>query len=543
MPSQDSQYTSAYFRQGPSSSIRAAYIPLVSTLIVPIMEQVIRFMAGRLTMNMRDSTHGLAIGEPAKPRLTALFIDFDNIYISLLSRDRFAATHFATNPMAWTSALLAGGLSTSSINNGGVVPHRRMIIARVYGNPVLKNKDRSSFAYVRNHFMHAGYEVIDCPPLTNQLKNGSDIRMVLDMRDWLEHNPRVDEFVIMSGDSDFVPILLRLRAHDRRTMIYGGLQTAKSYTSLADEIITEDALVSFLHTSAGRPAPRVTPVTDKHIAVDPLAEARREIIEEVAKIVEASDKPVSMELLATSVRNAVGLKRTIDTQWAGHGQFSLLLAQALSQEFCLSKKPPYMVWHKELHEQPVLQAEKSTANEEAPEKTQHSLIEIEPAKKAGEESDRSEKAPLPLKPLIEKILQLTEIPALSSVYYQRLFQLMATEIAQNGFVFSETAENTARRGDEIKLPIDPEHVQTILHRIRRHGHWFNEKDSAHSLAQAFRESVLSECAKGGLKLTKAHLTSIDDWFMPPATAPQSVRNKKDNPLASTDAKQTKSSAA
>ncbi len=489
-------------------------------------------------MNMRDSTSELTIGTAPPPRLTALFIDFDNIYISLLSRDRFAATHFATNPVAWTSALLAGGLSTSAIDNGGIVPRRRMIIARVYGNPVLKNKDRSSFAYVRNHFMHAGYEVIDCPPLTNQLKNGSDIRMVLDMRDWLEHNPRVDEFVIMSGDSDFVPILLRLRAHDRRTMIYGGLQTAKSYTSLADEIITEDALVSFLHKSAGRPVQKTAPSTARQIPTDPLDEARREIIEEVSKIVEASDKPVSMELLATSVRNTIGLKRTIDTKWAGHGQFSVLLAQALSQKFMLSSTPPYMVWHKELHKEPAAQAEPSLAVDAVKKPNNRELVDVEQTKTSDEKTDSSDKAGPTPRPLIENILQITDIPALSSRYYQRLFDLMATEIAQNGFVFTKTADNTAQRGKEIKLPVDPEHVQSILHRIRRHGHWFNEKDNAMSLAQAFRDSVISECAEADFNLTQAQQKSLDDWFLPVDSDQQASLDKKDSVAKKSLAKQS-----
>ncbi|MCP4933066.1 MAG: NYN domain-containing protein [bacterium] len=479
-------------------------------------------------MNMRDRTKELTISTATPPRLTALFIDFDNIYISLLSRDRFAATHFATNPVAWTSALLTGGLSTSSINNGGVAPRRRMIIARVYGNPVLKNKDRSSFAYVRNHFMHAGYEVIDCPPLTNQLKNGSDIRMVLDMRDWLEHNPRVDEFVIMSGDSDFVPILLRLRAHDRRTMIYGGLQTAKSYTSLADEIITEDALVAFLHESAGRPAPIIAPTAGKQIPSDPLDEARREIIEEVSKIVEDSDKPVSMELLATSVRNTIGLKRTIDTKWAGHGQFSVLLAQALSQEFMLSSTPPYMVWHKKLHKEPAVQPEGGAAIETDKQSDNQELIDIEQTQTSDKKAKILDKAGSTPKPLIENVLQVTDIPFLSARYYHRLFDLIAVEITQNGFVFTKTANNTAKRGEEIKLPVDPEHVQIILHRIRRHGHWFNDKDSALSLAQAFRDSVISECAEADFKLTNAQQKSLNDWFLPVANDQQASSNTKNS---------------
>ncbi len=482
-----------------------------------------------MNIQTTEQKPGTGSDQLTRPRLTALFIDFDNIYISLLSRDRFAATHFATNPVAWTSALLEGGLSTSPTNANGPAPQRRRVIARVYGNPVLKNKDRSSFAYVRNHFIHAGYEVVDCPPLTNQLKNGSDIRMVLDMRDLLDHNPTIDEFVIMSGDSDFVPILLRLRAHDRRTMIYGGLQTAKSYTSLADEIITEDALVSFLHQSAGNPAPE-TSSTDKNGKVlDPLAEARREIIEEVSKIVEASDKPVPMEILATSVRNAVGLKRTIDTKWAGHGQFSVLLAQALSEEFVLSEKAPFLVWHKKLHQQPRPAPEQkapaaAAAQTPAPPANDDKSTTDQPRTNAAQMADAKLS---PVKSVIDNILQITEIPLLSARYYQRLFQLIAEEINANGFIFAKTAENTAARGLDIKLPVDPAHVQAILHRIRRHGHWFSNKDSAEVLAKVFRDSVISQCVEAGLKLTGPQLDLIDCWFIPPADGDEIALDKSD----------------
>ncbi len=477
-------------------------------------------------MNMRDTHQRLASARQDRPRLTALFIDFDNIYISLLSRDRFAATHFATNPVAWTAALLEGGLSTSAINTAGIKPQRRMVIARVYGNPVLKNRDKSSFAYVRNHFMHAGYEVIDCPPLTNQLKNGSDIRMVLDMRDLIEHDPKIDEFVIMSGDSDFVPILLRLRSHDRRTMIYGGLQTSRSYTSLADEIITEDALVAFLHESAGSRAPITGYAAGNGKKADPLAEARAEIIAEVAKIVEASDKPVPMEILATSVRNAVGLKRTIDTKWAGHGQFSVLLAQALSEEFVLSEKAPFMVWHKKLHNRPQTASPAQAGSDSAPDRKNGNDTGIAPAKEGAAKMEDARQAPL--KSVIDNILQVADIPALSARYYQRLFQLLSEEIRENGFVFSKTASQTAERGSKIKLPVDPAHVQAILDRIRRHGHWFSKEDSAIVLARTFRDSVISQCVESGVKFTGPQLDLIDGWFIPAGEEDRGEQQNEDS---------------
>ena len=42
-------------------------------------------------------------------------------------------------------------------------------------------------------------------------KTGTDIHMVMDVLDTLEHRTRFDEFIVLSGDADFTPVLLRLR--------------------------------------------------------------------------------------------------------------------------------------------------------------------------------------------------------------------------------------------------------------------------------------------------------------------------------------------
>jgi uncharacterized LabA/DUF88 family protein len=52
--------------------------------------------------------------------------------------------------------------------------------------------------------------VIDCPPLTSQNKNGADIRMVMDILDALNHQTRFNEFILLSSDADFTPLLTRL---------------------------------------------------------------------------------------------------------------------------------------------------------------------------------------------------------------------------------------------------------------------------------------------------------------------------------------------
>ena len=146
---------------------------------------------------------------------------------------------------------------------------------RCYGNPVPRRNahdnstDMNSFPFVRHHFLRAGFEVIDCPPLTAQLKNSSDIRMVMDVRDYLTHDTYFDEFIILSGDADFTPVLHRLRAHARRTVIFANDFTAAPYTAISDGEVREvrpdrshprgRAAVEDAGRSAACPRPRPRP--------------------------------------------------------------------------------------------------------------------------------------------------------------------------------------------------------------------------------------------------------------------------------------------
>ena len=104
----------------------------------------------------------------------------------------------------------------------------------------------NSFPFVRHHFLRAGFEVVDCPPLTAQLKNSADIKMVMDVLDFLKHQTYFDEFVLLSGDADFTPVLHRLRAHARRTVVYANDHTATPYTAISDGEVREADLINLL---------------------------------------------------------------------------------------------------------------------------------------------------------------------------------------------------------------------------------------------------------------------------------------------------------
>ena len=189
----------------------------------------------------------------AGPSLSAVFVDYDNIYLSLRRKNEDAAKRFAKDAAAWLKAIELGTLITPT-NSGTLDGPRRIVMNRCYGNPVPRRNqgdnstDMTSFPFVRHHFLRAGFEIVDCPPLTQQLKNSSDIRMVMDVRDYLHHDTYFDEFIILSGDADFTPVLHRLRAHARRTVIFANDYTAAPYTAISDGEIREADLIKLLLT-------------------------------------------------------------------------------------------------------------------------------------------------------------------------------------------------------------------------------------------------------------------------------------------------------
>ena len=189
--------------------------------------------------------------EAGGPCLSAVFVDYDNIYLSLKRKSEEAAKRFAKEAAAWLREIENGRLITPTNAPFGNTP-RRIVMNRCYGNPVPRRNphdnstDMNSFPFVRHHFLRAGFEVIDCPPLTAQLKNSADIRMVMDIRDLLMHDTYFDEFIILSGDADFTPVLIRLRAHARRTVIFANDFTAAPYTAISDGEVRESDLIELI---------------------------------------------------------------------------------------------------------------------------------------------------------------------------------------------------------------------------------------------------------------------------------------------------------
>src|SRR5205085_10306672 len=93
--------------------------------------------------------------------------------------------------------------------------------------------------------MHeAAFVLIEIPHVRQSGKNSADIRMVVDALDLCYTKPHVETFVILSGDSDFSPLVTKLRENNK-TVIGVGVKNSTSdlLTSACDEFIFYDDLV------------------------------------------------------------------------------------------------------------------------------------------------------------------------------------------------------------------------------------------------------------------------------------------------------------
>ena len=92
--------------------------------------------------------------------------------------------------------------------------------------------------------MHeANFELIEIPHVRQSGKNSADIRLVVDALDLCYTKSHVNTFVIISGDSDFSPLVSKLRENDKKVIGVGVKQsTSDLLIANCDEFIFYDDL-------------------------------------------------------------------------------------------------------------------------------------------------------------------------------------------------------------------------------------------------------------------------------------------------------------
>ncbi|TXT23980.1 MAG: hypothetical protein FD134_1821 [Gallionellaceae bacterium] len=124
--------------------------------------------------------------------------------------------------------------------------------------------------------MHeAAFELIEIPHVRQSGKNSADIRMVVDALDLCYTKAHVDTFVIISGDSDFSPLVSKLRENNKYVIGIGVKDSTSDLLSAnCDEFIFYDDLVR-AQEAKKKQAAKKAPAKVKAEAAKP-AEAKSE---------------------------------------------------------------------------------------------------------------------------------------------------------------------------------------------------------------------------------------------------------------------------
>ena len=116
----------------------------------------------------------------------------------------------------------------------------------VKGNIVVKKAycDWERYKGFKAGMHEANFELIEIPHVRQSGKNSADIRLVVDALDLCYTKAHVDAFVIISGDSDFSPLVSKLRENAKRVIGVGVKQsTSDLLIANCDEFIFYDDLV------------------------------------------------------------------------------------------------------------------------------------------------------------------------------------------------------------------------------------------------------------------------------------------------------------
>lgn len=158
---------------------------------------------------LKTSTAGASVPLSTVSNI-AVFIDFEN----------FAAQQF--KPKLLINKLKERG---------------RLIVKRAYA-------DWGRFANYKHKLLESSVELIELPSHGGRGKNSADIKLVVDALEVAITKDHIDTFVVASGDSDYTPLIAKLREYGKRVIVVGHRKSVSSLLSgFCDELVYYETLV------------------------------------------------------------------------------------------------------------------------------------------------------------------------------------------------------------------------------------------------------------------------------------------------------------
>jgi uncharacterized protein (TIGR00288 family) len=171
-------------------------------------------------------------------------------------------------------------------------------------------------------FHAQGVEMIDIPQTKMSGKNSADIHMVVDALDLCYSKDHIDTFALLSGDSDFSPLVSKLKENNRR-VIGCGVKSSTSDLLIAncDEFIYYDDLIRKATKTAREPKKESKEPKKSKTEADKKQEAVERVLE-VIHSVEQDYDPLWGSTLKQAIRRVYP---GFNEGYYGYGSFSNLL--------------------------------------------------------------------------------------------------------------------------------------------------------------------------------------------------------------------------
>jgi uncharacterized LabA/DUF88 family protein len=190
------------------------------------------------------------------------------------------------------------------------------------GNVVTRRAyaDWTKYPDYRRPLHENGVELIEMPGSKLTGKNSADIKMVVDALELSYTKPHIDTFTVVSGDSDFSPLVAKLRENNRHTIGCGVKNsTSPMFIEHCDEFIYYDDLVRHTVERERKPPPR---------AAQDLPKKQQEAFDFLLEAVEALQRE-NKELHGSLVKETMKRQNPgFNEEYHGYRSFSRLLEDA-----------------------------------------------------------------------------------------------------------------------------------------------------------------------------------------------------------------------
>lgn len=202
-----------------------------------------------------------------------------------------------------------------------LVEKGKIIVKKAYA-------DWADYAEYKKPFHEAAIELIEIPKRSVSGKNSADIRLVVDSIDLCYSKEHIDTFVIVSGDSDFSPLVSKLKENGKRVI---GLGMKESSSHLLIDNCDEFIYYEDLERPVGTP-PKIEQDLPKQ-----KKEAFQLLVDSVVALVRENKEVLWSSLIKETMKRK---KPSFNESYHGYRTFSELLEDAEKEGIVRLKTDP-----------------------------------------------------------------------------------------------------------------------------------------------------------------------------------------------------------